>query len=380
MRTVLITGAHGFVGRNLGTKLKELKSSLIIEVDIDSPPELLERGLQEADIIFHLAGINRPLKTEEYAVGNTDFTREICDRLKSLGRKPAIIFSSSIQAELDNPYGVSKRLAEEELLKFARQKKSKVAIFRMKNIFGKWCRPNYNSVVATFCYNIARGFPISISDPDRVISLVHIDDVCASMIQASGLSAENPGGGVYQEVGPVFEISLGKLAERIKSFRDSRNNLYLPELDDLFTRKLYGTYLSYLEGNDFSYGLDIKSDPRGSLAEFLKGEDFGQIFVSRTKPGITRGNHYHHTKAEKFLVVQGEANIRFRHIQGGEIIEYVVSGDDFRVVDIPPGYTHSIENIGIGELVTIFWADEVFDPNQPDTLFEEVVKTPGENA
>ena len=376
--TVLVTGALGFVGRNLGVFLRQQENVRLLEIDIDSPPEALNKGLSESDVIFHLAGVNRPKKSEEYANGNTGFTKEICDRLKILGRAPISVFSSSIQAELENPYGVSKRQAEEVLLRFAKETGAKVVIFRMKNVFGKWCRPNYNSVVATFCHNIAHNLPISISDPAKEIDLVYVDDVCAAMMNAAGLG-QSPSthcigslNSIYTEIAPSFKITLNELADMIRSFRDARGSLRVPAFDNPLVRRLYATYLSYLEGTDFVYDLDVKTDNRGSLAEFLKSPSFGQIFISRTKPGITRGNHYHHTKTEKFLVVQGEAVIRFRHILGSEIVEHQVRGDELRVVDIPPGYTHSIENIGGIELVTLFWASEIFDPENPDTYFCEV--------
>ncbi|MEN6317426.1 MAG: NAD-dependent epimerase/dehydratase family protein [Syntrophaceae bacterium] len=385
MKTVLMTGAHGFVGRNLGVFLRQGEKVRLIEVDINSPPEMLEEGLCKADVIFHLAGVNRPEKLEDYIVGNTGVTKDLCDRLQILGRAPIIIFSSSIQAEMDNPYGVSKRRAEEVLMMFAEQTGAKIVIFRMKNVFGKWCRPNYNSAVATFCHNIARNLPIYISDPVNEVKLVYVDDVSAAMMEAAGLSPSLPthfvslSDSVYAEIAPAFKITLGTLVDTIYSFKATRSSLKVPAFDDPFICRLYATYLSYLEESDFAYDLDIKTDNRGSLAEFLKSSSFGQIFISRTKPGITRGNHYHHTKTEKFLVVEGHAIIRFRHIKGNHVIEYRVSGDEFRVVDILPGYTHTIENIGDGDLVTLFWANQIFDPEQPDTFYDEVLNLNCEN-
>ncbi|MBF0234170.1 MAG: NAD-dependent epimerase/dehydratase family protein [Desulfamplus sp.] len=380
LKTVLVTGAHGFIGHNLCVRLRQDDSIRLIEVDVDTSPDILETGLQEAEIIFHLAGINRPDKMEEYAVGNVDFTTKICERLQVLARSPHIIFSSSIQAVLNNPYGISKRKAEEELIEFSERINANITIFRMKNVFGKWCRPNYNSVVATFCYNIAHDLPISISDTGRIMELVYVDDVCSAMIDAAGLfrdiSVFSPKNAedVYREVVPSFKITLGELADIIRSFKNFRTSLEIPAFNDAFIHRLYATYLSYLEINDFAYSLDIKTDKRGSLAEFLKSSYCGQIFVSRTKPGITRGNHYHHTKAEKFLVIHGQAIIRFRHLLSNKLIEYPINGEEFRVVDIPPGYTHSIENVGKDELVTIFWADEIFNSKHPDTVFDEVLK------
>jgi UDP-2-acetamido-2,6-beta-L-arabino-hexul-4-ose reductase len=407
---VLVTGAKGFVGRNMVVRLGIQSDIEIIGYDLDDPKSLLDEGLETADVIFHLAGVNRPEKPEEYETGNVGFTQKLCDQLRSLSLKPTIIFSSSIQAMLDNPYGVSKRRSEEALLNYAKQTGAQVVIFRMKNVFGKWCRPNFNSVVATFCHNFARNLPVSISDRANEVNLVYVDDVCAAMMEAAGLLTSPPkhfvptSKSAYAEIVPSFKITLGVLVDTINSFRATRSSLQVPAFDDPFICRLYATYLSYLEESDFAYGLDIKTDNRGRLAEFLKSASFGQIFVSRTKPGITRGNHYHHTKAEKFLVVQGQAIIRFRKIvaeireqksevsgqgtgdmgqkseirgdnpahAGAEIIEYCVSGEEFRVVDIPPGYTHSIENVGDGDLITLFWANKIFDPEMPDTYYEEV--------
>lgn len=388
---VLITGSSGFIGRNLVVVLKRQTEVEIVEYDLGTPDSLFNGGVETADVIFHLAGVNRPDRTEEYISGNTGFTKELCGRLRVLGRKPTIVFSSSIQAALDNPYGASKRKAEEELLEFSEQTGSRVVIFRMKNVFGKWCRPNYNSAVATFCHNIARNLPISVSDPGKEIHLVYVDDVCAAMMEAAGLLTSShkhfvpSPESVYAEITPSFKLTLGLLVDTIRSFKAIRSSLHVPAFDDPFICRLYATYLSYLEETDFAYELDIKTDNRGSLAEFLKSPSFGQIFVSRTKPGITRGNHYHHTKTEKFLVVQGQAVIRFRDIRSetsaenagkrghkANIVEYRVSGDSFNVVEIPPGYAHSIENVGKGELVTFFWANQIFDPENPDTYYCEV--------
>ena len=381
---VLVTGAKGFVGKNLVVMLKRQSDLEVVEYDIDFPASILNDGLAATDVIFHLAGINRPEKPEDYETGNAGFTQSICDRLQSLGRKPMIVFSSSAQATLNNPYGISKRRAEEALLNYSKQTGALVFIFRMKNVFGKWCRPNYNSAVATFCNNIARNLPISISDRANELHLVYVDDVCAAMIEAVGLLPStlkhfvHASDSVYAEIEPSFKITLGTLVDTINFFKATRTTLQVPAFSDPFICRLYATYLSYLEESDFAYGLDIKKDDRGSLAEFLKSASFGQIFISRTKPGITRGNHYHHTKTEKFLVVQGRALIKFRKIvsedmvQKSDVIEYRVSGEEFIVVDIPAGYTHSIKNIGTAELVTLFWSNQIFDPDNPDTYYCEV--------
>lgn len=393
---VLVTGAKGFVGRNLIVLLGRQSDVEIIGYDLDDPKSVLDEGLATADVIFHLAGVNRPEKPEDFATGNTGFTQAICKSLISLNRTPLIILSSSIQAALDNPYGSSKRAAEGVLIKFAGQTGARVIIFRMKNVFGKWCRPNYNSGVATFCHNIARNLPITISDRSNEVNLVYVDDVCVAMMEAAGLVQQpykhfmSGSDSVYADIDPSFKVTLGELVDAIQAFKDSRSSLQVPTFNDPFIYRLYATYLSYLTESNFAYGLDIKTDNRGCLAEFLKSPSFGQIFVSHTKPGITRGNHYHHTKTEKFLVVQGQAIIRFRKIesqamgygreaigeesreQRAEVIEYRISGEEFRVVDIPPGYTHSIENVGDGELVTLFWANQIFDSEKPDTYFEVV--------
>ncbi|MBW2740737.1 MAG: NAD-dependent epimerase/dehydratase family protein, partial [Deltaproteobacteria bacterium] len=268
-------------------------------------------------------------------LGNAGSLKEICSKLQGFGRAPKIVLSSSIQAVLDNPYGVSKRLAEDELQRFSADTGAECVVYRFKNLFGKWCRPDYNSVTATFCHNIVNDLPIQISDPAHEIDLTYIDDVVEAF--TAELSSSSPGFSFAQPL-PSKRISLGGLAEKIKSFRKMRTKLNLPDFRDAFERALYGTYLSYLDTQNFEYGLEKRSDQRGSLAEFLKSPSMGQVFVSRTKPGITRGDHYHHTKTEKFLVLEGEGVIRFRHIEGDEILEYPVNGEKYQVVDIPPGY------------------------------------------
>lgn len=367
MKTVLVTGANGFIGKNLVVALKRRADVDTIEHDLDSSVGLLEEGLAKADVIYHLAGVNRPERVEEYAEGNYDLTRQICDDLRRLNRTPLLILSSSTQAAMDNPYGLSKRQAEEAVFDFGKKAVASVFVFRLSGVFGKWCRPNYNSVVATFCHNIARDLPFAISDPAREIELVYVDDVVRAFI--SIIDGRLPvSDGKYFLVEPTYRVSLGTLAEMIKDFRNSRVSLVLPDTSDLFVRALYATYVSYLPADSFAYSLTQRIDHRGELAELLKSFHVGQIFVSRTRPGITRGNHYHDTKVEKFVVLEGDAVIRFRHILGGDVIEYRVSGPEFRVVDIPPGYTHAIENVGQIDLIVLFWADEIFDPDIPDSF------------
>jgi UDP-2-acetamido-2,6-beta-L-arabino-hexul-4-ose reductase len=367
MKSVLVTGAKGFIGKNLIVALKRRGDVDVIEYDLDSPTGLLEKVLAKADVIYHLAGVNRPERIEEFTEGNFDFTRKACNTLKRLGRKPVLVLSSSTQAALDNPYGISKRQAEEATFDFGGETGATVVIFRLHGVFGKWCRPNYNSVVATFCHNIARDLPIAISDPAREIELVYVDDVVRAFIGV--MDGRLPvSTGKYCHVAPTYRITLGALAEALQGFRNSRINLALPDMSDPFIHDLFATYVSYLPVVSFDYALTQRSDPRGELAELLKSPNIGQIFVSRTRPGITRGHHYHDTKVEKFVVLEGDAVIRFRHILGGDVIEYPVVGREFRVVDIPPGYTHSIENVGQNDLIVLFWANEIFNPDIPDTF------------
>jgi len=371
MRTVLVTGAEGFIGKNLCVALERTNHVQVLKYDLNARPEGLDTFLEESDVVVHLAGVNRPEDPTYFTTVNLGLTQRIVDLLKEQGRNPLIIFSSSTQATLDNPYGISKRKAEETLAAFSRDRQVPVRIFRLPGAFGKWCRPNYNSVVATFCHNIAQGLEISITDPAKQVELVYIDDVVRAFATLI-ISSDVVRGFEFETVSPIYSITLGRLADLVKGFKDSRNTLLVADGADRLTRSLHATYLSYLPENTLDYSLHSKSDTRGALAELLKSRSFGQIFVSRTHPGVTRRNHYHHSKIEKFCVVEGEAIIRFRHILGKEILEYRISGRDFKVVDIPPGYTHSIENVGETEMVVLFWSNEIFDPELPDTFFSQV--------
>jgi UDP-2-acetamido-2,6-beta-L-arabino-hexul-4-ose reductase len=366
---VLVTGARGFVGRNLIAHLKTREGCAVTLFDVDHSPDDLRAGLETADIVYHLAGVNRPQINDEFEIGNAGLTRSICETLRELGRTPVIVMSSSVQAALENPYGVSKRRAEDALREFAAATGARVCIYRLKNVFGKWCRPNYNSVVATFCHNIANDLPIQISDPSHELELVYVDDVVDAFLAELPVHAGPIG---HRDI-PSVSLTLGDLAGRIRSFHDMRTNLLTPDFAVRFNQQLYATYLFYLPDEARRQQLEIKSDQRGGLAEFIKSKHCGQIFISRTRPGITRGNHYHHTKTEKFFVVEGEGVIRMRRIESSEVVEYRVRGEVFQVVDIPPGYTHSIENIGSGDMVTLFWASEIFDPDRPDTYFLSVL-------
>lgn len=363
---ILVTGSNGFVGKNLCVHLEQCSNHHVLKFDLDQPPEALDAALSQTDLVFHLAGVNRPSEVQEFQTGNVGFTAELCDRLMALGRRPKIVFTSSIQAELDNPYGQSKLAAEEVLKRYSEATGAPVTIHRLKNLFGKWCRPNYNSVTATFCYNVSHDLPVQFSNPANIVELTYIDDVMDALMAELNPTTHLPGLRLAEPLASQ-RITLGELAELIRSFRLQRTSLMLPDFSQPFVRKLYATYLSYLDTGDLAYSLPIKTDNRGCLAEALKSHSFGQIFISRTKPGITRGNHFHHTKTEKFMVVEGEAVVRLRQIKEGPVVEFRIRGQDLRIVDIPPGYTHSIENIGKGELVTLFWASEVFDPGHPDT-------------
>jgi UDP-2-acetamido-2,6-beta-L-arabino-hexul-4-ose reductase len=360
---VLITGGRGFLGRNLAAHLAKREDCETLIFDCDNSREELERWLSSANVVFHLAGVNRPSDPKEFEIGNAGLTGDICDFLLRAKLTPKIVFSSSIQADLENPYGASKFKAEEALRAFGTATGADVIIFRLKNLFGKWCRPNYNSVTATFCHNIAHDLPISISDPSNVVELSYVDDVVAAFVRELEQGAQ-----VVNDI-PSTRIRLDELAGRIQSFHEMCSSLITPDFADPFNRALYATYLSYVPADALSYSLQIRSDVRGSLAEFIKSEHFGQIFVSRTNPRVTRGNHYHHTKTEKFFVVEGEGLIRMRGIMGGPVREYAVKGREYQVIDIPPGVTHSITNVGEGEMVTLFWSSEIFNPDRPDTYY-----------
>ena len=379
---ILITGANGFIGKNLVAQLNNIKTGKakhpvlsedlnILTYDIDTDPALLEVYCQQADFVFHLAGVNRPKDTEEFMQGNFGFTSQLLDALKNAGNTCPIMLSSSTQALLENPYGESKKAGEDLLFDYGKTSSANIYIYRFPNVFGKWCRPNYNSAIATFCHNIAHDLPIQVNDPSVLMTLIYIDDVVHELVNCL---AGNPTQiGDFCQVHPEHTIKLGEIVDLIQGFKASRTSLQLPNLADAFTKKLYSTYLSYLPKDKFSYPLTMHKDDRGSFTEFLKSPDRGQVSINISKPGITKGQHWHHTKNEKFLVVSGEGVIRFRKIGApSEIIEYFVSGSKLEVVDIPVGYTHNIENLGQTDMVTVMWVNEVFDPTHPDTYFEEV--------
>lgn len=372
-KKILITGANGFVGRNLTAELSRFPDQYeLLLVDIDTARERFLEYLKLCDTVVHLAGVNRPKDDSEFQQGNADLTQMVLDTLKEYKNTVPVMMTSSTQAALDNPYGKSKLAAEQAVLAYGKETGAPVYVFRLPNVFGKWCRPNYNSAVATFCHNIARGLPITVNDPEHPMTLVYIDDVL-DLITGAIAGDITPQADGYCAVPVTHDIKLGEIADKLYAFRDLRRDKIMPPLSDPLDKKLYATFLSYLEPGDFSYDLTVHTDPRGLFAEFFKTQACGQFSVSVTKPGVKRGSHWHHTKVEKFLVVSGRALIRFRLIDGDEIIEYEVSGDKPTVVDIPPGYTHSIDNLSdTDDMVLVIWANELFDPENPDTYPMEV--------
>jgi UDP-2-acetamido-2,6-beta-L-arabino-hexul-4-ose reductase len=371
MRNVLVTGAGGFIGKNLKAVLETYSDVKVYSYDIHNSIDEMEEYIENIDFIFHLAGVNRTDDVKEFDIGNYGFTERLIELLSLKGKKIPLLLSSSIQAEGDNPYGISKKKAEDSVLGYGAKSGCKVLIYRLPNVFGKFCRPNYNSVVATWCYNTSRGIPVGINDPDAVLNLVYIDDVVEEFINAlNGMESRREGS--FCAIKRVFTITLKELARYIYLFKETGGSINIPSFENDFQRFLYAAYISYIPKDNMSYSLDMKHDNRGWLAEFMKSDQMGQIFISRTKPGITRGNHWHHTKVEKFLVIEGDALIRLRGINDDEVIEHKVSGDRLEVVDIPVGFTHSISNMGDKDIITLFWANEIFNPDRTDTYFMEV--------
>ncbi len=367
---ILITGADGFIGRNLQVRLREAGHQDVVCITRASTAAELDKGLAWADFVFHLAGVNRPEVEDEFTRGNQQLTERLCRTLLDLGRRTPLVFSSSTQATLENPYGRSKLAAEKALLQYSLASEAPLFIFRLANVFGKWARPNYNSVVATFCHNISRDLPIVINDFAAKLRLVHIDDVVEGFLKCltqSGISSP------FAEIGPVYDTTVGELADVIRGFAESRSTLLCPAAGAGLGRALYATYVSYLPVSAFCYRVPQYSDPRGSFAEVLKTRDCGQFSYFTARPGVTRGEHYHHSKTEKFVVIQGDARFRFRHIESGELHEIVVRGGDGTVVETVPGWAHDITNIGQDQLVVMLWANEVFDRARPDTIAMKVV-------
>ena len=380
---ILVTGAKGFVGRNLCAQLNNIKSGkakwykvpaddiLVYEYDIDSDPAELEVYCKNADFVFNLAGVNRPQDPKEFMEGNFGFASTLLDTLKKYGNHCPVMISSSIQAELDNLYGESKHAGEQLMFDYSSETGAKVLVYRFPNLFGKWCRPNYNSAVATFCNNIANDLPIQVNDPNVTLRLCYIDDVVDELIAA--LTGDEHREGKYCYVPVVHEVKLGEIVDLLNKFKEMPKTLGVPTVSDGFEKALYSTFLSYFPKEKFIYPVKMNIDPRGSYTELIRSDHNGQFAVNISKPGITKGQHWHHTKNEKFVVVHGRGLIQLRKLGTEEIIEFEVSGDNIQVVEMIPGYTHNIINLSQTEdLVTFMWANECFDPNRPDTYFEPV--------
>lgn len=380
---ILITGANGFVGKNLVAQLENIKLGkarnydlsndlTIYKYDIDTPPELLDVYTKDCDFVFHLAGVNRPKDEKEFMEGNFGFTSVLLDKLKENNNKAPVLITSSIQAALDNPYGRSKKAGEDLMFEYGKSNNVKVLVYRLPNVFGKWCRPNYNSAVATFCNNIANDLDITVNDPEVVMNLVYIDDVVDEFIAA--LMGNENKDGEYCGIPIVHTIKLGEIVDLLYGFKAQPEKLVMPEIpENSFTKKLYSTYLSYLPKEKVCFPLKMNRDDRGSFTELLKTEKCGQISVNISKPGITKGQHWHNTKWEFFIVVSGHGLIQERKIGTDKVLEFEVSGNEIKAIHMLPGYTHNIINLSKTEdLVTVMWANEQFDPSKPDTYFEEV--------
>ena len=366
---IVITGADGFIGKNLHIRLAELGYTNTVGVTRSTTAAEFQQALAGADFVFHLAGVNRPEDPADFVVGNATLTQDICAALAKTGRKVSVAFTSSAQAVLDILYGQSKLAAERALQHYGAEAQAPVYIYRLSNVFGKWCRPNYNSVVATFCHNIARGLSVAVHDAASPLRLVYVDDVVDSLV---GLLSEPPVTGGLVDVNPVYSITVGELVDTLGTFTQSRVSLVSARVGVGLVGALYSTYISYLPPQAFDYCLTVHRDARGEFAEMLKTPDFGQFSYFTAHPGVTRGEHYHHSKTEKFLVIKGTAHFRFRHIVTNETHDLAVRGGEARVVETVPGWTHNITNTGDDELIVMLWANTIFDPQRPDTIAMKV--------
>jgi UDP-2-acetamido-2,6-beta-L-arabino-hexul-4-ose reductase len=366
---ILVTGSRGFIGKNLVIRLRELKGYEVIEFTRGDSVDSLSHLIQKADAIVHLAGENRPKNEANFALVNANLTEAVCASVKTSGKAIPLILASSTQAEQDNPYGRSKRAAEQAVEQLVKKTGNPAMLYRLPGVFGKWCRPNYNSVVATFCHNIANDLPIQINDPATRIRLVYVDDVVSGFI---GALSDMFSGIHWGKIEPEYSVSLGELADQIKAFKNCRTSLVSERVGSGLPRALYATYVSYLPKEKFVYDLPSHGDERGIFVEVLKMLDGGQFSYFTAYPGITRGGHYHHTKTEKFLVVKGNARFRFRHLLTNETYEVFTSGEQPQVVDTIPGWAHDITNVGNSEMVVMLWANEIFDREHPDTIAAKV--------
>lgn len=366
---VLITGSNGFVGKNLRIHLSERSAVEVVSFTRSDDVAQLPKFLDGVDFVFHLAGVNRPMETKEFDVVNAGLTEQLSDAIRLSGRKIPVVYTSSIQAEAGNPYGSSKLKAEEALLALEKDTQSPVYLYRLPNVFGKWSKPNYNSAVATFCYNTVNNLPIQINDPAAMIRLVYIDDVIDDFLR---LLEARPDGVLRPDISPEFSITVGGLAEQIRAFKASQDSMLIEPVGMGLTRALFSTYLSFLRPEQFSYTVPAHVDARGRFVEMLKTKDSGQFSFFTAHPGITRGGHYHHTKNEKFLVIQGSARFGFRHIETDETYELFTDSVTPEVVQTVPGWSHDITNIGDNEIIVMLWANEIFDRAHPDTITYKV--------
>ena len=365
---ILITGANGFIAKNLISHFQERENTNLILFDKQTDFIVIENNIKDIDIIFHLAGVNRPTKVQEFYEGNTDLTKRLVDLINKYNPETKLIITSSIQAELDNDYGKSKKMAEEYILNNVKNH----YIFRLHNVFGKWCKPNYNSVIATFCYNIANNLEITVNDENTELELVYIDDVCKELIKVLDEKSTFEKKDYFYYVNPRYKATLGYIVKKLYEFKNDMNSIYVPNTGDEFTKKLFATYVSYLSLDKMTFTATKNIDERGSFTELVRTLDSGQFSVSVSKPGIVRGNHYHHSKMERFIVVKGKAKVSFRSILDDSYEEFEVDDSEIKIITIPVGYSHKIENIGNDEMILFIWCNELFDIDNPDTYYKEV--------
>ena len=365
---IVITGSNGFIGKNLQLRLAELGHADVVSITRATPPLAVQQALAEASFVFHLAGVNRPQDPADFATGNAGLTQTICDGLAAAKNYAPLLLASSTQAAQDSPYGRSKLAAEIAVRSYGAATGTPVHVLRLPNVFGKWCKPNYNSAVATFCHNMARGLPIQVNDPAAAVTLVYVDDVIESFVQLMEGADAAVGLDGFSAVAPQYTTTVGELARQIQAFKDSRTTLQTERVGTGLMRALYSTYVSYLPVESFTYTVPQYADPRGVFAEMLKTPDCGQFSFFTAHPSITRGGHYHHSKTEKFLVIKGQARFKFRHMQTGQTHEVFTTGDKSEIVETVPGWTHDITNMGTQEMIVMLWANEVFDRARPDTF------------
>lgn len=377
MMNIVITGADGFIGKNLRARLSESTGLHVTCILRTTPRADMDIALMGADYVFHLAGVNRPQAPADFWTGNKELTEQVCSVLLSAQKKATVILASSTQADLQNPYGQSKRAAEEVVKAYSATSGARVHIFRLPNVFGKWAKPFYNSVVATFCHSVARGLPITVNDPQASLQLAYVDDVVdtflACLHDARGVSGVVSAAGIgKEEIQPTYAMSVGALAKTLQDFSKSRTDLIIPRVGEGLLRALYSTYISYLPVEEFSYGVPRHEDSRGIFVEMLKTSDSGQFSYFTAHPGVKRGEHYHHSKVEKFLVIKGVAQFGFRHVLTNETFNVLIKGGEGRIIESIPGWTHNVENVGQDELIVMLWANEVFNRDRPDTFAMKV--------